>query len=102
MKKARRWLEEAGVEYAFHDFKADGIDKKRLEAWCAGAGWETLLNRRGLTWRRLSDDQKQNMHEACAIALMFEFPTLIKRPVLEIGDHIEVGFSPARYETLLS
>jgi len=102
MKKARRWLDEAGVAYTFHDFRADGIDAKQLAAWCDMAGWETLLNRRGLTWRGLNDNQKQDMDETRAIALMAEYPALIKRPVLEIHNHIEVGFSPARYEALFS
>jgi len=102
MKKARRWLDEAGVDYAYHDFKVEGIDSKRLKAWCASVGWEVLLNRRGLTWRGLSDDQKLDMDSDRAIALMAENPTLIKRPVLEIGEHIEVGFSSERYTELLS
>jgi len=102
IKKARRWLDESGVDYAFHDFKADGIDTKRLKAWCGSVGWEALLNRRGLTWRGLSDAQKRDMDAARAIALMAEYPTLIKRPVLEFGEHIEVGFSSARYTALLS
>jgi len=102
MKKARRWLDESGVDYTFHDFKAEAIDSKRLKAWCVSVGWERLLNRRGLTWRALKDDQKSDMDADRAIALMVESPTLIKRPVLEIGGHIEVGFSPACYAALLS
>jgi len=102
MKKARRWLDESGVDYAFHDFKAEGIDAKRLKAWCTSVGWEVLLNRRGLTWRGLNDDQRLDMNADRAIALMAESPTLIKRPVLEIGEHIEVGFSSERYSALLS
>ncbi len=102
IKKARRWLDEAGVGYCFHDFRAAGIEPEKIAVWCASVGWEALLNRRSLTWRRLDDDQKQNMDEARAIALMAKSPTLIKRPVLELADHIEVGFSPALYEALLS
>ena len=102
IKKARRWLDEARVDYTFHDFKAEGIDSKRLKVWCAAVGWEVLLNRRGLTWRGLKDEQKLDMDADRAIALMAEYPTLIKRPVLETDEHIEVGFSSARYTALLS
>jgi len=102
IRKARRWLDETDVDYIFHDFKLEGIDTKRLKAWCGSVGWESLLNRRGLTWRSLNDDQKQDMDEARAIVLMTEYPTLVKRPVLELGDHIEVGFSSARYTALLT
>jgi len=102
MKKAKRWLDDAGVAYTFHDYRADGISTDQLAAWCGKVGWETLLNRRGLTWRKLDDADKQGMDEARAIALMVEHPALIKRPVLELDDRLEVGFSPARYEFLLS
>jgi arsenate reductase len=103
MKKAMRWLDGAGVAYTFHDFRVAGIEPGKLAAWCASLGWEKLLNRRGLTWRKLDDSQKLDIDETRAIALMAEYPTLIKRPVLEFADYnIEVGFSPARYEALLS
>lgn len=102
MKKAMRWPDDAGVAYTFHDFRVAGIEPGKIAAWCASLGWETLLNRRGLTWRGLSDAQKQGMDEVRAIALMAEYPALIKRPVLEFADHIEVGFSPERYEALLA
>ncbi len=102
MKKAMRWLDDADLAYTFHNFRVAGIDSERVAAWCASVGWETLLNRRGLTWRALSDSDKQDMDEARAIALMVEHPALIKRPVLELAGHLEVGFSPARYEALLS
>jgi arsenate reductase len=102
MKKAMLWLGTAGVAYTFHDYRADGISTDILGAWCGKVGWETLLNRRGLTWRGLDEAKKKDMDEARAIALMVEHPALIKRPVLELGGQLEVGFSPARYESLLS
>jgi len=102
MKKAMRWLDEAGVAYSFHDVRAEGLDAGKLAGWCAAVGWERLLNRRGLTWRKLDDAQKADVDEAKAIVLMCEHPAMIKRPVLEIAGHVEVGFSPARYAELCS
>ncbi len=99
MKKARAWLEGHGVEYAFHDYKAAGIDRAHLEKWIKKAGWETLLNRAGTTFRKLPDADKTNLDEHKAIALMLEYPSAIKRPVLELGGgKILVGFKPELYE----
>src|SRR6187431_2592562 len=100
MKKARSWLEEHNVEYAFHDYKAEGIDKVRLQGWIKAAGWETLLNRAGTTFRKLPDAEKQDIDEKRAIALMLEQPSMIKRPVLERGRKLLVGFSPEKYSAL--
>ena len=97
MKKARGWLDEHGVAYAFHDYKTAGIDRGRLQAWAAQVGWETLLNRSGTTFRSLPDDKKQGLDEARAIALMLEQPSMIKRPVLDLGDRLLVGFKPDAY-----
>lgn len=102
MKKAMRWLDAAGVSYHFHDYRCAGVDKQRLAAWCAELGWETLLNRRGTTWRGLDETLKADLDEAGAIALMVEQPALIKRPVVEFADRVEVGFSEARYAALFS
>lgn len=99
MKKARAWLDSHGVGYEFHDYKKAGIDTKRLQAWSRKAGWETLLNRAGTTFRKLSDSDKQGLNEAKAIALMVAQPSLIKRPVLDPGDgKLLVGFKPEIYE----
>jgi arsenate reductase (glutaredoxin) len=98
MKKARGWLDEHGVAYAFHDYKDAGIDAGRLQSWMAKAGWETLLNRAGTTFRKLPDAQKTGLTERKAIALMLAQPSLIKRPVLEIGDRLLVGFKPDAYQ----
>lgn len=102
MKKARAWLDEHGVPYIFHDYKAAGIDKDRLRRWIAKTSWETLLNRSGTTFRKLSDDQKSDLTEQKAIALMLEQPSLIKRPVLEMGDQLLVGFRPDVYQSARS
>lgn len=97
MKKAFAWLEDHGVPYAFHDYKAAGVDKATLQRWCKPAGWETLLNRAGTTFRKLPESEKQDLGEAKAIALMLAQPSMIKRPVLDIGGKIVVGFKPEIY-----
>ena len=101
MKKAFAWLEGHGVEYAFHDYKKEGVTRAALERWCDAAGWETVLNRSGMTFRKLPDEAKAGLDRKKAIALMLEQPSMIKRPVLETGEAIEVGFKPERYEGLL-
>jgi arsenate reductase len=100
VKKARAWLERAGVAYEFHDYKSAGIDRARLQAWCGEHGWETVLNRAGLAFRRLPDDKKTGLNEAKAIRLMLANPSLIKRPVLDIGPRRLVGFKPGLYDPL--
>ena len=97
MKKARRWLDERGVAYAFHDYKAEGIEPARLEAWVEAVGWETLLNRSGTTFRALPEAEKQAITGAKAIALMAAQPSMIKRPVLDAGGALLVGFRPEAY-----
>ena len=98
MKKARAWLDKHGVDYAFHDYKMAGIERERLERWCKKAGWETLLNRAGTTFRKLPDKDKAGLDGAKAIALMLAQPSMIKRPVLEFGGgKLVVGFTPENY-----
>jgi arsenate reductase len=97
MKKARAWLDAKGVAYRFHDYKNAGIDRDRLEGWVATVGWETLLNRAGTTFRKLPAQQKQDLTKENAIALMLDQPSMIKRPVLEVGEKLLVGFKPEQY-----
>jgi Spx/MgsR family transcriptional regulator len=101
MKKARAWLEARGISYAFHDYKSEGIDRARLEAWAGVVGWETLLNRAGTTFRKLPEDDRERLTEKKAIALMLAQPSMIKRPVLHTGKTLLVGFKPEIYETAL-
>ena len=101
MKKARAWLDKHGVAYAFHDYKASGIDKARLEGWAQKAGWENLLNKAGTTFRKLPDKDKSGLTEKKAVALMLAQPSMIKRPVLEAGGKLLVGFKPELYESAL-
>ena len=97
MKKARAWLDEAGVKYAFHDYKSEGIAKDKLKAWSDDVGWEALLNRAGTTFRKLPDADKEGLNEKKALALMAEQPSMIKRPVLALGKKRLVGFKPDIY-----
>lgn len=102
MKKARSWLDLHGIAYAFHDYKASGIAAETLAGWSRKAGWETLLNRAGTTFKKLPDAEKADMTEAKAIRLMTAQPSMIKRPVLVSGDTMLVGFKPEAYEKALS
>ena len=102
MKKARAWLDGHGVAYGFHDYKTAGIERGRLEGWAAKVGWESLLNRAGTTFRKLPDKDKEGLTEKKAIALMVVQPSMIKRPVLDVGGTLLVGFKPEQYaETFL-
>ena len=94
MKKARTWLDGRGIGYRFHDYKAEGIDRAHLERWCKEAGWETVLNRAGTTFRKLDEADKQGLDEEKAIALMLAQPSMIKRPVLEADSNLLIGFKP--------
>ena len=101
MKKAFAWLDGHGKRYDFHDYKTSGIDIDRLKAWSDQVGWEVLLNTRGTTWRKLSPTQQAHLDEGKALKLMHEHPSLIKRPVLENGEQLLIGFSPERYAQTL-
>jgi arsenate reductase (glutaredoxin) len=102
MKKARTWLDSHGVQYEFHDYKAVGIDADVLKRWAGEVGWEVLLNRAGTTFRKLPDEQKTGLNERKAISLMVAQPSMIKRPVLEKGGKVLVGFDPAVYKKELT
>src|SRR5262245_51520870 len=97
MKTARAWLDALGIEHDFHDYKAAGVRRDWLERWAKDVGWEVLLNRAGLTFRQLPDKDKQGLTERKAIALMLEQPSMIKRPVLDLGGQLLVGFTAERY-----
>lgn len=102
MKKARAWLDKRGVDYAFHDYKSAGIERTKLEGWAKKARWETLLNRAGTTFRKLPDKDKEGLTEKKALALMLAQPSMIKRPVLELGGgKLLVGFKPEEYAASL-
>ena len=102
MKKARAWLSEHGVEYGFHDYRKLGIDERRLRGWVDELGWQALLNRRGMTWRKLPQPVRDEIDQTSAIALMLDNPSIIRRPVLDTGKARHVGFSPDQYEKIFN
>ncbi len=102
MKKARPWLDEHGVSYAFHDYKVSAIDAANLQKWCDEHGWDKVLNRAGTTFRKLDEADKQDLDQAKAIALMLAQPSMIKRPVLDLGERTLLGFKPELYAQALA
>ncbi len=101
MKKARAWLEAKKIAHDFHDYKTAGIDRTRLEGWAKAVGWETLLNRAGTTFKKLPDGDKEGLTEKKALTLMLAQPSMIKRPVLDVGGKLLVGFKPDDYAKTL-
>jgi arsenate reductase len=102
IRKARRWLDGHGVDYRFHDMRRDGIDAPRLRTWIRVQGWESIINRRGTTWRQLPASAREPMNDERAVALAVEHPTVIKRPVLEHAGGVTVGFDEKAYSTLFA
>ena len=102
VKKARAWLDRSRVAYDFHDYRKAGIEEARLRAWADELGWEALLNRAGTTFRKLPEADKQGLDEDKAIALMLAQPSMIKRPVLDLGGRRIAGFKPELYESALA
>lgn len=102
IKKARSWLESHGIDYTFHDYRASGLEAERLDAWVQKLGWTILLNKASASFRSLPDAEKRDIDEAKAKALMLANPTMIKRPVLDLGDRMLVGFKPEVYAEAFS
>ncbi|WP_019141093.1 ArsC family reductase [Noviherbaspirillum massiliense] len=101
VRKARTWLDEKGIAYHFHDFKKAGLSRELVDTWLGEVEWETLVNRRGTTWRALSEERKASVTDAeSAAVLMLESPSIVKRPVLSSGGKIHVGFSDALYQQI--
>ena len=100
MKKARAWLDGHGIAYGFHDYKKAGIDETLVRAWVAELGWEALVNRRGTTWRRLPEPEREGIDAESAVRLMVANPSLIRRPVLDTGESRHVGFTEDLYREL--
>ena len=99
VKKARTWLDQNNVEHQFHDFRKDGVDAAQVKQWIADLGVDTLINKRSTSWKALSDEQKSGLNDSTALELILESPTLIKRPLLDKGGELQVGFKAATYET---
>ena len=102
MKKARKWFDNNGISYEFHDYKKAGIDRESLHGWSKQLGWEALLNRRGTTWRKLDDSVKADIDETRALDLMVEHTSMIKRPVVEYDGGLLLGFDEAAYAKAFS
>ncbi len=102
VKKARRWLEDHGIEYRFHDFREDGLDAGQVRTWLDELGWETLVNKRSTTWKALDPAQRESMDDSTALAAILEQPTLIKRPLLDTGHERRTGFKDSDYQQLFN
>lgn len=102
VRKARTWLDARGIGYAFHDYKKEGADPAKLAAWSEALGWEALLNRRGTTYRRLSEADKTDIDRAKALRLMVDHPSLIRRPVIEHAGGVLAGFDAGTWEAALT
>lgn len=101
MKKAFAWLEGKGIEYTLHDYKKNGAPPEKIRAWIKHAGWEKIVNTRGTTFRKLPPARQQGLDDAKAAALLIEFPSAIKRPVVENGKTLLIGFDPDEYQAAL-
>ena len=100
IRKARKWLQAQDVDCHFHDYRKDGLSQEMLSGWVNQLGWEMLLNRRGTTWRKLPDTEKEALDERKAVSLMLANPAMIKRPLLDVDGHLEIGFSESNYAAL--
>jgi Spx/MgsR family transcriptional regulator len=101
MKKARAWLDGRGVDYVFHDYKTAGLPESLARAWVDELGWESLVNRKGTTWRKLPEDVRASMDAEAALRAIVANPSLVRRPVLDTGNERLVGFDPDRYHEVL-
>jgi Spx/MgsR family transcriptional regulator len=102
IKKARNWLTDNGIDYQFHDVRSDGIDAATIDSWLQQADWETLLNRRGTTWRKLDSATQENANAGNVAALLLEHPAMIKRPVLDVDGVITIGFKADQYQKIFN
>lgn len=102
IKKAKKWLTTNDIDFTFHDHRSDGLDKAQLTSWCQTLGWEQILNKRGTTYRQLTAEQKSSLNEESAIALLLEYPAMIKRPILDIDGALTLGFKAETYQQLFN
>ncbi len=102
VKKARKWLQDNGIEYTFHDFREDGIDERQVKTWLDEIGASSLVNKRSTTWKQLTESEKEQALGDKAVGLICANPTLIKRPLLDTGKNRYVGFKPDNYQLWLN
>ncbi len=100
VKKARKWLDQHAVEYSFHDLREDGLERALAASWLDALPWETVVNKRSTTWKNLAPAQRENMDRDSALEAILEQPTLVKRPLLDIGQELHCGFSAASYQKI--
>lgn len=102
VKKTFTWFEERNIPYEFHDYKKQGVPPDHLVAWCQAMGWKALLNTKGLTWRKLTPEQQDISTQSKALATMMEYPSVIRRPIVETTDgRVLVGFNPTEFENFV-
>ena len=102
VKKARKWLDAQGIDFRFHDFREDGLERDAVAGWIAELGWETLLNKRSTSWKALDESARQAMDANAALEAILNQPTLIKRPLLDTGKERFTGFSAAAYDKIFN
>ncbi|MEH0665508.1 ArsC family reductase [Vibrio scophthalmi] len=102
IKKAKKWLEQQGIEYQFHDYRKQGIETELVERFCQQLDWQQVLNKRGTTYRQLSDEQKANLDKETAVSLLVEMPAMIKRPILDVDGTLHLGFKADQYTAIFS
>ena len=102
IKKAKKYLSDKNIEFTFHDYRKDGVSEELVAEFCKNLGWEQVLNKRGTTYRALSDDEKSNLSEASAITHLVTAPAMIKRPILEVNGKLHLGFKAAQYDEIFA
>lgn len=102
IKKAKKWLEAEDIAYEFHDYRKQGVDEALVTEFCDALGWENVLNKRGTTFRQLTQEQKDSLNEENAIKLLVENPAMIKRPILKVNDQLHIGFKADQYTTIFN
>ncbi|MGY0614038.1 ArsC family reductase [Vibrio sp. FJH11] len=102
IKKAKKWLEAQNIAYEFHDYRKQGVDTSLVTEFCDALGWETVLNKRGTTYRQLTQEQKDSLNEENAVELLVENPAMIKRPILKVNDQLHIGFKADQYATIFN
>jgi Spx/MgsR family transcriptional regulator len=102
IKKCKKWLEANDIDFTYHDYRTDGIDKEMITTFVQQLGWENVVNKRGTTYRQLNDEQKASLNETTAIDLLLEMPAMIKRPILIHNDLYHLGFKPAQYDAIFN
>ena len=102
VSKARRWLEEQNIPFEFHDFRSDGLQAEQVTPWIDALGWEIVLNKRSTSWKKLDEERRENLDADSVKALLVEYPTLIKRPVLEYDGAVYVGFKAETYNNIFA